>query len=100
MKKNSSVNLLQEVFIKIYFNASHLGHYLTAKNAYTYVTDKFVRYALVNVKCELFETFCVPLYGILFWNLGSKNGAKFYLTWGERIRKQDTLRESKTLDSI
>ena len=38
-------------------------------------------YAHVNVKYKLFRTFCMLLYGALFWDLGSRNTARFYVIW-------------------
>ena len=45
------------------------------------------RYAHDNIKYKLFKTFCMSLYGALFWDLGSKNTASFYVTWRKCIRQ-------------
>ena len=45
------------------------------------------RKASVNVKYYSFKTFCMNLYGNLFWDLNSEKVTSFYTLWRKCLRK-------------
>ena len=78
--------------------ACHLGNIIgpNPNKLYDVVINKFVtcfnglnvifRKASLNVKYHLFKTFCMNLYGSLFWDLSSEKVNRFYMLWRKCLR--------------
>ena len=88
-----------DFFIKKSDFACHLGNVIgpNPHKLYDLVINKFItsfnglnvmfRKASVNVKYHLFKTFCMNLYGSLFWDLSSEKVTSFYTLWRKCLRK-------------
>ena len=79
-----------DIFIKKSDFACHLSNVIGSNpnKLYDLVINKFItrfnglnvmfRKASVNVKYHLFKTFCMNLYGSLFWDLSNEKVTSFY----------------------
>lgn len=90
----------KNIDIEVKKQAIHLGHLVGPKSnkhvinrgidnfltAFNGVHSCFNK-ADCNVKYKLFKSFCMPLYGSIFWDYSSKYISKFYVTWRKCIRK-------------
>ena len=82
-----------DFFIKKSDFTCHLGNVIgpNPDKLYDLVINKFItcfnglnvmfRKASVNVKYHLFKTFCMNLYGNLFWDLRSEKVTSFHTLW-------------------
>ena len=91
--------LYNNTFIKCTEAACHLGNIIGTDQSKIYdkVINNFItcfnginamfKKAYVNVKYHLFKSYCMNLYGSLFWDLGSNATKNFYIVWRKCVRK-------------
>ena len=87
------------IFIERSMYANHLGNIVGPEtdNIYEKIITKFMtsfngidvlfRHAHVDVKYRLFKTYCMDLYGSIFWVLDNIKVEKFYIMWRKCLRK-------------
>ena len=68
-------------------NSSNIDRTITEFNCMVNYISSTFSFTPFDVKLQLFNTYCMPLYGSVLWDLSNKKCEEFYTQWRKALRK-------------